>query len=125
MAKKPSMGHQKIKIAKIEIKNHLQVTFSKHRSRLFKKAFSPAGKVFSFGHPNVDSIVNRFLLETLHQTPPQATSSRLFVAKDSWWEAPIDELGLHELEQLRNSMMELKNMTKLRNSMMELKNMTN
>ncbi|KAF7127889.1 hypothetical protein RHSIM_Rhsim11G0149200 [Rhododendron simsii] len=38
MAKKPSMGRQKIKIAKIEIKNHLQVTFSKRRSGLFKKA---------------------------------------------------------------------------------------
>ncbi|XP_073059720.1 agamous-like MADS-box protein AGL62 [Primulina eburnea] len=76
MAKKPSMGRQKIKIAKIEVKNHLQVTFSKRRSGLFKKAselctlcgveiaiivFSPAGKVFSFGHPNVELIVERFL----------------------------------------------------------------
>ncbi|CAA0806760.1 Agamous-like MADS-box protein AGL62 [Striga hermonthica] len=70
------MGRQKIKIEKIEVKNHLQVTFSKRRSGLFKKAselctlcgveiaiivFSPAGKVFSFGHPNVESIVDRFL----------------------------------------------------------------
>ncbi|KAK4438014.1 Agamous-like MADS-box protein [Sesamum alatum] len=76
MAKKPSMGRQKIKIEKIEVKNHLQVTFSKRRSGLFKKAselctlcgveiaiivFSPAGKVFSFGHPNVESIIDRFL----------------------------------------------------------------
>ncbi|KAL1564550.1 agamous-like MADS-box protein AGL61 [Salvia divinorum] len=76
MAKKPSMGRQKIKIQKIEVKNHLQVTFSKRRSGLFKKAselctlcgveigiivFSPAGKVFSFGHPNVESIIDRFL----------------------------------------------------------------
>ncbi|KAL8541648.1 hypothetical protein ACS0TY_002783 [Phlomoides rotata] len=76
MAKKPSMGRQKIKIEKIEVKNHLQVTFSKRRSGLFKKAselctlcgveigiivFSPAKKVFSFGHPNVESIIDRFL----------------------------------------------------------------
>ncbi|KAK4401789.1 Agamous-like MADS-box protein [Sesamum angolense] len=76
MAKKPNMGRQKIKIEKIEVKNHLQVTFSKRRSGLFKKAselctlcgveiaiivFSPAGKVFSFGHPNVESIIDRFL----------------------------------------------------------------
>ncbi|KAL6545873.1 hypothetical protein OROGR_009747 [Orobanche gracilis] len=76
MAKKPSMGRQKIKIEKIVVKNHLQVTFSKRRSGLFKKAselctlcgveiaiivFSPAGKVFSFGHPNVEPIVDRFL----------------------------------------------------------------
>ncbi|KAL3621056.1 hypothetical protein CASFOL_035968 [Castilleja foliolosa] len=80
MAKKPSMGRQKIKIEKIEVKNHLQVTFSKRRSGLFKKAselctlcgveiaiivFSPAGKVFSFGHPNVESIVDRFLARNM------------------------------------------------------------
>ncbi|OWM64771.1 agamous-like MADS-box protein AGL61 [Punica granatum] len=76
MAKKPSLGRQKIAIAKIPKKNHLQVTFSKRRSGLFKKAselctlcgveitilvFSPASKAFSFGHPEVDSILDRFL----------------------------------------------------------------
>ncbi|GAB2286952.1 hypothetical protein Dimus_021339 [Dionaea muscipula] len=75
MAKKMSLGRQKIKIAKIEIPNHRQVTFSKRRLGLFKKAselctlcgveiviivFSPAQKVFSFGHPDVDILVDRF-----------------------------------------------------------------
>ncbi|GAB4853398.1 hypothetical protein Ancab_017576 [Ancistrocladus abbreviatus] len=75
MARKTSLGRQKIKIAKIEKANHRQVTFSKRRSGLFKKAcelctlcgveiviivFSPAQKVFSFGHPDVDSLVDRF-----------------------------------------------------------------
>ncbi|GAB2277564.1 hypothetical protein Dimus_012274 [Dionaea muscipula] len=75
MAKKTSLGRQKIKIAKIEIPNHRQVTFSKRRLGLFKKAselcilcgvkiviivFSPAQKVFSFGHPDVDILVDRF-----------------------------------------------------------------
>ncbi|XP_047337064.1 agamous-like MADS-box protein AGL61 [Impatiens glandulifera] len=65
-------------MAKIEKKNHLQVTFSKRRTGLFKKAselstlcgveiaivvFSPAEKAFSFGHPNVDFIANRYLAE--------------------------------------------------------------
>ncbi|KAB2600665.1 agamous-like MADS-box protein AGL62 [Pyrus ussuriensis x Pyrus communis] len=74
--KKPSQGRQKIAIAKIPKRNNLQVTFSKRRSGLFKKAselctlcgveiaiivFSPANKPFSFGHPEVDSIVDRFL----------------------------------------------------------------
>ncbi|KAI4318746.1 hypothetical protein MLD38_032416 [Melastoma candidum] len=76
MAKKSSMGRQKIAIAKIPKKNHLQVTFSKRRSGLFKKAselctlcgveiavivFSPAGKPFSFGHHEVDTVIERFL----------------------------------------------------------------
>ncbi|KAL8241168.1 hypothetical protein R6Q59_014523 [Mikania micrantha] len=84
MAKKPSLGRQKIKIAKIQIKNHLQVTFSKRRSGLFKKAselctlcgveiaivvFSPAGKVFSFGHPKVESVTDRFLARNTNLGP--------------------------------------------------------
>ncbi|KAF3434538.1 hypothetical protein FNV43_RR21623 [Rhamnella rubrinervis] len=63
-------------MAKIPKKNNLQVTFSKRRSGIFKKAselctlcgveiaivvFSPAKKPFSFGHPEVESIINRFL----------------------------------------------------------------
>ncbi|GMP35454.1 hypothetical protein CsSME_00007875 [Camellia sinensis var. sinensis] len=158
MAKKPSMGRQKIKIAKIEIKNRLQATFSKRRSGLFKAAselctlcgveiaiivFSPAGKVYSFGHPNVDSIIDQFLIRN---PPPNTTTRHLIEAhcnasvrelnlqltqvlnelevmkrqgetfdhmrkasqRQYWWEAPIDKLGLHELEQLRSSMVELK-----------------
>ncbi|KAK4724262.1 hypothetical protein R3W88_027041 [Solanum pinnatisectum] len=81
MAKKPSMGRHKIKIAKIAVKNHLQVTFSKRRSGLFKKAselctlcgieiaiivISPARKAYSFGHTNVESIIYRFLSRNPH-----------------------------------------------------------
>lgn len=55
--------------------SNLQVTFSKRRYGLFKKAselctlsgakilmivFSPGGKVFSFGHPNVKDLICRF-----------------------------------------------------------------
>lgn len=53
-----------------------QVTFSKRRNGLFKKAtdlatlcgleiaivvFSPGGKAFSFGNPNVEEVVDRYL----------------------------------------------------------------
>ncbi|MFS7957615.1 putative transcription factor MADS-type1 family [Helianthus anomalus] len=158
MAKKPSLGRQKIKIAKIQIKNHLQVTFSKRRSGLFKKAselctlcgveiaivvFSPAGKVFSFGHPKVELIADRFLARnpnlnstSLHvveshrlasipelnmqlmymlnelETEKKRSEALDEMRKDGrsqfWWEAPIEELNLHELEQLKDSMEELK-----------------
>ena len=60
-----------------------QVTFSKRRTGLFKKAnelatlcgaevtilvFSPGGKPFSFGHPTVESVSNRFLNQD-HEQP--------------------------------------------------------
>ena len=76
MVRKPSMGRQKIDIKRIESEEARQVCFSKRRAGLFKKAnelsilcgaeigvivFSPAGKPFSFGHPSVDSIIDRFL----------------------------------------------------------------
>ncbi|XP_007015089.2 PREDICTED: agamous-like MADS-box protein AGL62 [Theobroma cacao] len=74
--KNQNQGRQKIAMKKIAKKNNLQVTFSKRRTGLFKKAselctlcgvdvaiivFSPAGKVFSFGHPQVESTIDRFL----------------------------------------------------------------
>ncbi|XP_054778090.1 agamous-like MADS-box protein AGL61 [Prosopis cineraria] len=77
MNKKCSSGRQKIPIEKIPKKSNLQVTFSKRRSGLFKKAselctlcgveiaiivFSPANKAFSFGHPGVESIIDRYLV---------------------------------------------------------------
>ncbi|KAJ1686382.1 hypothetical protein LUZ63_017772 [Rhynchospora breviuscula] len=76
MRKRVSMGRQKIEIKKIENEEARQVCFSKRRNGLFKKAselstlcgaeiciviFSPAGKAFSFGHPSVDSVADRFL----------------------------------------------------------------
>ncbi|PHT65103.1 Agamous-like MADS-box protein AGL62 [Capsicum annuum] len=84
------MGHQRIKIAKIEVKNHLQVTFSKRRFDLFKKAselctlcgvkiativFSPGRKVFSFGHPNVEFLVDSFLPRNNTNNNPIANNS--------------------------------------------------
>ncbi|CAD5163263.1 unnamed protein product [Musa acuminata subsp. malaccensis] len=86
--RKPSMGRQKIEIKRIQNEEARQVCFSKRRSGLFKKAseltilcgaelgvvvFSPAGKVFSFGHPTVDAVVDRFFAGHPH---PQAAESR-------------------------------------------------
>ncbi|KAI3879543.1 hypothetical protein MKX03_012730 [Papaver bracteatum] len=74
--RKPSQGRKKIPILKIESESNRQVTFSKRRNGLFKKAcelcvlcgaevavivFSPAGKAYSFGNPHVDSTISRFL----------------------------------------------------------------
>ncbi|XP_031126965.1 agamous-like MADS-box protein AGL62 [Ipomoea triloba] len=73
---KTSKGRQRVEMVKMQNENNLQVTFSKRRAGLFKKAselstlcgvdvgiivFSPGKKVFSFGHPSVEAVVERFL----------------------------------------------------------------
>ncbi|KAM3377356.1 hypothetical protein P3S68_009769 [Capsicum galapagoense] len=66
-----SRGRKKVEIVKMKNESNMQVTFSKRRAGLFKKAselctlcgaeiaivvFSPgkANKVYSFGHPSVE-----------------------------------------------------------------------
>jgi hypothetical protein len=75
---------------KMTNESNLQVTFSKRRSGLFKKAselctlcgadvalvvFSPGEKVFSFGHPNVDTVIDRYL----SRVPPQNNGTMQFI----------------------------------------------
>ncbi|XP_061352952.1 agamous-like MADS-box protein AGL29 [Gastrolobium bilobum] len=70
------MGRRKIEITMVKDTNTRQVTFSKRRTGLFKKAnelsilcgaevaivvFSPGNKPYSFGHPSVDAIAAKFL----------------------------------------------------------------
>uniref|UniRef100_A0A2P2LGX4 MADS-box domain-containing protein n=1 Tax=Rhizophora mucronata TaxID=61149 RepID=A0A2P2LGX4_RHIMU len=69
-------GRQKMKMEKISKESNRQVTFSKRKNGLFKKAselstlcgaettviaFSPGQKVFSFGHPSVEMVVDRYI----------------------------------------------------------------
>ncbi|KAH7853054.1 hypothetical protein Vadar_032679 [Vaccinium darrowii] len=74
---KKSRGRQRVDMSqKMQNEANLQVTFSKRRNGLFKKCselvtlcgvelimiiFSPKGKPYSFGHPSVDNIIDRFL----------------------------------------------------------------
>ncbi|KNA04907.1 hypothetical protein SOVF_195360 [Spinacia oleracea] len=155
MAKKESKGRQKIKMARIKNPSHRQVTFSKRRLGLFKKAseictlcgveaiiivFSPGQKIFSFGYPDVESIVNRYLSRntisprdegvggeqscSMRELNSQLTKILDLLEAEKvrgevfnnlkgkpnqwWWEAPIDNLGLHELQVLSASMEDLK-----------------
>ena len=79
-------GRKKISMKKIENESHMQVTFSKRRVGLFKKAselcilcdaevalivFSPGKKVYSFGHPSVAATIDKYLTN--------ATGDRNFV----------------------------------------------
>ncbi|VVA96730.1 unnamed protein product [Arabis nemorensis] len=69
------MGRRKIKMEQVQDTNTKQVTFSKRRLGLFKKAselatlcnaevgivvFSPGNKPYSFGKPSFDSIAERY-----------------------------------------------------------------
>lgn len=95
-------GRQKIEIKKITDESNLLVTFSKRHSGLFKKAselstlcglemalivFSPTKKVYSFGHPSVQHILDRFL----HQNPPSPFTSQLV---QHYRNAKIQELNV-------------------------------
>ncbi|KAL1206976.1 Agamous-like MADS-box protein AGL62 [Cardamine amara subsp. amara] len=68
-------GRKKLQMMKIKNKTSLQVTFSKRKYGIFKKAselgtlcgveigvimFSPSRKVFSFGNPDIRSVMNGF-----------------------------------------------------------------
>ncbi|KAF9626082.1 hypothetical protein IFM89_030750 [Coptis chinensis] len=73
---KKTAGRKKIDIEKIENHERLQVAFSKRRLGVFTKAneigtrcgaqtavvvYSPAGKAYSYGHPNVETVLDRYL----------------------------------------------------------------
>ncbi|CAK7350248.1 unnamed protein product [Dovyalis caffra] len=99
---KQIMGRRKIEIKMVRDSSSRQVTFSKRRTGLFKKAnelatlcaaqiaiivFSPGGKPFSFGHPNVESVARRFL--NLEKKPKVSIGSNV----DSQREARLEKLN--------------------------------
>lgn len=128
-------GRRKIPIEKIADKAKKQVTFSKRRKGIFNKAselcslcnakiavitFSGAGKIFSFGHPSIDEIVNRYLHgsttsleDSLDNVNGHLSKEMLNVATCNhdlfWWEKPVEGLGLEELEQYMVLLKELRN----------------
>ncbi|KAK8315062.1 hypothetical protein V6Z11_D01G212900 [Gossypium hirsutum] len=144
-------------MAKIKYESNLQVTFSKRRSDLFKKAsepctlcgveiairvFSSGNKVFSFGHPDVENILNVYVHNTKDTSPTrqlieahhnaiilrlnaqlnemmsqmeaqkkrgeELDKMRKASQEQNWWESPIEELSLPQLQFLRSAMAELK-----------------
>ncbi|RDX79586.1 Agamous-like MADS-box protein AGL29, partial [Mucuna pruriens] len=77
------MGRRKIEIREVNDPNTKQVTFSKRRTGLFKKAnelsilcgaqvgivvFSPGNKPYSFGHPSVEAVAEKFLEENVGES---------------------------------------------------------
>lgn len=84
------MGRRKIQIARVKDPNTRQITFSKRRTGLFKKAnelsimcgakiaivvFSPGNKPYSFSHPGVHLVAAEFLQQDLRPNQLQRRPS--------------------------------------------------
>ena len=107
-----SKGRQRVEMTKMTKERNLQVTFSKRRSGLFKKAselctlcgvevaiivFSPGKKIYSFGHPCVESIIDRLLTRN---PLPNSNALQLFEAHRS---ANVRDLNM-QLTQVLNQL---------------------
>ncbi|KAM3319456.1 hypothetical protein P3S67_006656 [Capsicum chacoense] len=127
-SKKKTLGRRKIPIEKISNKKSLQVAFSKRRGSLFKKASelstlcgvqvaviveSPAGKLYSFGSPSVDSVIDRFERTRLcfNNCSQVHEEEKGVMEKSNWWweDVFLENLGLEELEERMSDMQVLKN----------------
>nr|KYP75242.1 Agamous-like MADS-box protein AGL62 [Cajanus cajan] len=128
-----------MEMKKMSNETNLQVTFSKGRSGLFKKAselcilcgadvalivFSPGEKVFSFGHPNVDVVIDRYLApgplpnsSTMHFIEAHRIANvrgedlahlKKAIRAQLWWASPIEEMTRAQLEQYKVALEELK-----------------
>ena len=112
-----SRGRQKVEMVKMPNESNLQVTFSKRRSGLFKKAselctlcgaeiaiivFSPGKKVFSFGHPCVEALIERFVTRN---PPPSSGTLQLIEAHRN---ANVRELNAQLTQVLNHLEMERK-----------------
>ncbi|CAA0807433.1 Agamous-like MADS-box protein AGL62 [Striga hermonthica] len=115
---KKSRGRQKVNMVKMSNESNLQVTFSKRRAGLFKKAselctlcgveaaivvFSPADKAFCFGHPNVQTVIDRFEPKFPQIQSLANNNARSQLIIDAHRNSTIRELNL-ELTQIEGLM---------------------
>ena len=89
--------------------------------------FSPAGRAFVFGHPTADAVIDRFLGRDTDTSSRGAVPAEQVVhgqvqrqyleaverseVKEEggfWWDAPIENMGLNELEQFKGSLEKLR-----------------
>lgn len=128
---KKTQGRKKIEIKRIENTSNKQVTFSKRRAGLFKKAgelsvlcgahmavivFSSANKVFCYGHPDIHAVIESY----------QNGLSSVVGADDKAQEVLIAEYNKlceekhKEEEELKKKMAEAKAEASEKKTMMEM-----
>ncbi|XP_037418759.1 agamous-like MADS-box protein AGL23 [Triticum dicoccoides] len=123
-------GRKKIVIRRIEQEDAQFVCYSKRRQGFFSKAtdlavltgahvaalaFSPRGRAFSFGHPSVDSVVERFLAGEAAGAGARedgAADDRLLAGDGTAGEDEKLEKLQQEFHELRTELTELKKRTK-------------
>ncbi|KAL3739758.1 hypothetical protein ACJRO7_021088 [Eucalyptus globulus] len=140
---------------RIENEGSRPVTFSKHKSSIYRKASElvtlcgpkecslSAGNPFCFAHPSIDTVANQFLNqnplshdrshafiesynqvqidehnqqydELVNQIKSEKTQGKVLKrltegkSHGAWWEAPIEELNLKELNQRKAQMEDLR-----------------
>ncbi|XP_044497533.1 agamous-like MADS-box protein AGL29 [Mangifera indica] len=161
--KRNGTGRKKIEMKKIEKNSSRQVAFSKRRKGLFKKGwelcqlcdamiaiivFSPKGRVYSYGHPSVDGVIDQFQREEDEENQYNVGNERGSISlsheencetdcvsenstaedeeeeeeEEYWWEEDIEGLELEELERRRACMEKLRdNMASSLEDIMERK----
>ncbi|KAG5610647.1 hypothetical protein H5410_021928 [Solanum commersonii] len=160
MTTRINKGRQRVDMVKTKNARNLQVTFSKRRAGLLKNdselctlcgteivivVFSPSDKgVFSFGHPSVNLLVERFLGRNLPQPNNDVHNQQIVARREGsirelnnklmnlegvfqmeknrgeslreirkranglWWESPMEELNLFQLQHLKKRLEILK-----------------
>lgn len=129
---KITKGRQKIPIVKMENESNLQVTFSKRRSGLFKKAseictlcaaevaiivFSPGDKAYSFGHPSVEAVLQRFLSGSANTTAQQQINPETLHIMEMHRNATMRELNLQLSQMLAQMEVEKKRSKDIKQTM--------
>ena len=123
MKKTTTAGRKKIEIKELDKDSSKQVTFSKRRAGLFKKAselsvlcnaeialivFSPAKKPYCFGHPDTKTVLKRYLRGSSESKPGAAGGrSREYEELNKEYEE-----GMKSLELEKKKMVEMENLAK-------------
>ncbi|CAN8235325.1 unnamed protein product [Cochlearia groenlandica] len=113
---KTTKGRQKIEIKEIKEENRRQVTFSKRRTGLFKKAaelsvlsgakiaiitFSRCNRIYTFG--NVDALLDKYMRKTPVMLRPLPGGGVDDVAQGGegvmWWERAAESVPEEEIEE--------------------------
>nr|XP_043631070.1 agamous-like MADS-box protein AGL62 [Erigeron canadensis] len=115
MKKKASKGRKKIEIKKIQHVSNLQVTFSKRRTGLFKKASelcvltgaqiailarSPGDRIYAFGHPSADVLIERYLntIDPTKNDNNASSSDGSSTSSAQIPQPPVKEFNRHYME---------------------------